>query len=189
MMKTLTSGDIAKYCDVNLRTVIRWINNGHIKSFKLPGRGNNRVKQEDFVAFLKKHGMPIPVEFQNLANKVLVVDDEEFIASVIEKAVKDAGFETQIAYDGFQAGKAISSFMPALITLDLNMPGLDGLGVIKYVRSDPDLASIKILVVSALSEEKLNEALEAGADAAMTKPFVSAKLIEKIHQLLELEAA
>ncbi len=188
-MKTLTSGDIAKYCDVNLRTVIRWINNGHIKSFKLPGRGNNRVKQEDFVTFLKKHDMPIPPEFQELSNKILIVDDEKFIASVIEKAVKDAGFETSVAYDGFQAGKSISSFLPSLITLDLNMPGLDGMGVIKYVRNDPELAHIKILVISAMSEEKLQEALDAGADAVITKPFISSKLVAKIRELLEIETA
>ena len=42
-MKTLTSGEIASYCDVNLRTVIRWIESGKLKGFKLPGRGNNRV--------------------------------------------------------------------------------------------------------------------------------------------------
>ena len=41
-MKTLTSGEIATYCDVNLRTVIRWIESGKLKGFKLPGRGNNR---------------------------------------------------------------------------------------------------------------------------------------------------
>ena len=50
-MKTLTSGEIASYCDVNLRTVIRWIESGKLKGFKLPGRGNNRVLVEDFVAF------------------------------------------------------------------------------------------------------------------------------------------
>ncbi|MEI8650520.1 helix-turn-helix domain-containing protein [Paraglaciecola sp. Hal342] len=53
-MKTLTSGEIAKYCDVNLRTVIRWIDSGRLKGFKLPGGGNNRVTEEDFVDFLKK---------------------------------------------------------------------------------------------------------------------------------------
>jgi len=186
-MKTLTSGDIAKYCDVNLRTVIRWINNGHIKSFKLPGRGNNRVKIEDFLAFLKKHDMPIPPEFEEPANKILIVDDEKFIASVIDKAVKDAGFETEIAYDGFQAGKAISSFMPSLITLDLNMPGLDGLGVIDFVRNDPDLSHIKILVISALTEEKLEEAIQHGANAAITKPFISSNLIATIQELLDIK--
>ena len=52
-MKTLTSGEIATYCDVNLRTVIRWIESGKLKGFKLPGRGNNRVLVSDFVSFLE----------------------------------------------------------------------------------------------------------------------------------------
>ena len=54
-MKTLTSGDIAQYCDVNLRTVIRWLESGKLKGFKLPGRGNNRVLVSDFIEFLERH--------------------------------------------------------------------------------------------------------------------------------------
>ena len=53
--KTLTTGDIAQYCDVNLRTVIRWIDNGSLKGYKLPGGGNNRVTVKDFVAFLNEN--------------------------------------------------------------------------------------------------------------------------------------
>jgi len=183
-MDTLTSGDIAKYCDVNLRTVIRWINNGHIKSFKLPGRGNNRVRKEDFLDFLRKHEMPIPPELLSQQNNILIVDDEKFIASVIDNALSDAGFNTQIAYDGFQAGKALTTFLPSLITLDLSMPGLDGLGVVKFIREDPKLSHIKILVISAMSQEELDDALKAGADATMTKPFISSKLVNKVRELV-----
>jgi len=63
-MKTLSTGEIAKLCDVNLRTVIRWIERGALKGFKLPGRGNNRVRVEDFLAFLVEHEIPIPAELQ-----------------------------------------------------------------------------------------------------------------------------
>ena len=76
-MKTLTSGEIASYCDVNLRTVIRWIESGKLKGFKLPGRGNNRVLVEDFVAFLERHDMPIPDSLKGIATpSILIVDDE-----------------------------------------------------------------------------------------------------------------
>ena len=75
-MKTLTSGEIASYCDVNLRTVIRWIESGKLKGFKLPGRGNNRVLVEDFVAFLERHDMPIPDSLKGIATpSILIVDD------------------------------------------------------------------------------------------------------------------
>ena len=57
---TLTTGDIAKYCGVNFRTVIRWIERGHLNAFKLPGGGDNRIAIPNFLSFLKEHGMPLP---------------------------------------------------------------------------------------------------------------------------------
>ena len=76
-MKTLTSGEIAEYCDVNLRTVIRWLESGKLKGFKLPGRGNNRVLINDFIDFLERHNMPIPDNLKPEASPlILIVDDE-----------------------------------------------------------------------------------------------------------------
>lgn len=62
---TLTTGEIAEYCDVNSRTVIRWIQRGHLRAYQLPGRGDNRVAVEDFLRFLKRHRMPVPEELQS----------------------------------------------------------------------------------------------------------------------------
>ena len=73
-----------------------------------------------------------------------------------------------------------SSFLPALMTLDLQMPGMDGLKVIEYVRDRPHLARLKILVVSALPENKLQQALSAGADDVLSKPFKPETLLEKV---------
>jgi len=61
--RMLTTGDIARYCDVTPRTVIRWIQRGHLRAHQLPGRGDNRVDPSDFLVFLDKHALPVPVEF------------------------------------------------------------------------------------------------------------------------------
>ena len=88
-MKTLTSGEIASYCDVNLRTVIRWIENGKLKGFKLPGRGNNRVLVEDFIEFLERHDMPIPDALKGDATpSILIVDDEMPVAKSIQRVAQ-----------------------------------------------------------------------------------------------------
>ncbi len=67
--RNLTTGDIAKLCGVNFRTVIRWIQRGHLKAFQLPGRGDNRVQVADFIEFLNENNMPIPEELQPSAKK------------------------------------------------------------------------------------------------------------------------
>ena len=90
--RTLTTGDIAKYCGVNFRTVIRWVDRGILKSYRLPGRGDNRIKAHDFVAFLKKNNMPIPAEFKQFCRRVLIVDDEMSMAKSIQRVLSQNGF-------------------------------------------------------------------------------------------------
>jgi two-component system response regulator VicR len=184
-MKTLTTGEIAKFCDVNLRTVIRWIDRGSLKGFKLPGRGNNRVKEKDFVDFLVVHGMPVPKEFQRKANnRVLIVDDELPLAKAIQRVVKSAGYETSIATDGFRAHSKLLTELPLLMVLDLNMPGLDGFDVLDYVRSTREMSNTIIIVISALDHDNLDKALACGADAVLQKPFKNLKLLEVIQELV-----
>ena len=134
-MKTLTSGEIASYCDVNLRTVIRWIESGKLKGFKLPGRGNNRILVEDFIEFLERHDMPIPDALRGIASpSILIVDDEMPVAKSIQRVARRAGFDSYIATGGFQAGIMLSQYEPKVMTLDLSMPGMDGYSVIEFTR-------------------------------------------------------
>lgn len=183
-MKTLSTGEIAKLCDVNLRTVIRWIERGALKGFKLPGRGNNRVRVEDFLAFLVEHEIPIPAELQEDSRKVLVVDDEPAIARALQRVLRKHGLVAEVSADGFQAGTKLMKDRPILVTLDLSMPGLSGYDVLSFVRETPEIASTKILVISALGGEALQKAIDLGADAILNKPFDNHELVEVINKLV-----
>jgi len=188
-MKTLTTGDIAKYCDVNQRTVIRWLDKGALKGFKLPGRGNNRVKLDDFIKFLKQNGMPVPDELAEQGMpKVLVVDDELPVANAIRRALKPLEVSVEIANGGFEAGSQLMIQKPDLMTLDLSMPGMNGFDVIKFVRNTAEIAHTRILVISALNEDELNRAIEMGANAALSKPFENEALRSAVAELLALPA-
>lgn len=181
--KVLTTGEIAKACGVNLRTVARWIERGHLKAFQLPGRGDNRVELADFLAFLKAHQMPVPPEFQENARRVLVVEDDPDVSGVIERLLKRAGFEVRTAADGFAAGALLGTFLPTVATVDLRMAGLSGLEVIRQIRANPRLQGVKILVVSAMVQADLEAALKAGADDVLAKPFDGERLLEKVNRL------
>lgn len=171
-MKTLTSGEIAAFCDVNLRTVIRWIESGKLKGFKLPGRGNNRVLVDDFIDFLERHNMPVPQQLHGDATPgILIVDDEMPVAKSIQRVARRAGYDTMIATGGFQAGIMLSQNNPKLMTLDLSMPGMDGYSVIQFTREQQRYKRLKIIVISALDDISLERALDLGADAVLQKPF------------------
>ena len=183
--RTLTTGEIAQYCGVNFRTVIRWIKRGLLKAYQLPGRGDNRVAVEDFLEFLRENKMPVPPEFRDAGRerRVLIVDDDPKVARNIQRVLRRAEFETEIAHDGFRAGVLFESFLPAVMTLDLKMAGLGGLEMIRFVRGTSSLKDIKILVVSAMPRDELQEALAAGADAAIEKPFKNQELVQRVEEL------
>lgn len=178
--KTLTTGEIAEHCGVNFRTVIRWIDRGLLKAYKLPGRGDNRVQVRDFLSFLHQNNMPIPETFGPNDRRALIVDDDPAAAKAIQRTLRQAGFDTRIASDGFGAGTLLESFEPSAVTLDLNMPGIGGLEVIRYIRENPRFASVKILVVSALDQARLDEAVASGADDALAKPYRNEELVNRV---------
>jgi len=183
----LTSGEVARYCGVTLRTAIRWIEKGHLKAYKLPGRGNNRVQFEDFISFLKQHDMPIPDGLKEENRRILVVDDNEKMARSIVRVLKKHGYECKMVHDGFQAGVELASFKPVLLVLDLMMPKMNGFQVIQFIRNS-DFSSVKIVVLSGAGDSALEQALNSGADVALDKPFENKELITVINTLIEREA-
>ena len=131
--------------------------------------------------------MPIPVELGAENNRrVLIIDDEAAVARSIVRILRAAGYETETALDGFQGGSLLIKYQPALVTLDLRMPGVSGYDVLKFIRSTPETEHIKVIVISALDQQSLQRALDEGADAVLTKPFDNETLTATIEQLLPL---
>ncbi|WP_045857225.1 response regulator [Teredinibacter purpureus] len=164
-----TSGEVAKLCGVTLRTVLNWIGKGLLKAYKLPGRrGDNRIRRPDLIAFMTSHGMPVPEEVGGGIRRALIVDDELAMAKSIQRILRGKGFSTEIANDGFSAGLAYGELQPSLMTLDLQMPQVDGFQVLNQLA---DKKCGKIIVISGLGKEDLQRTLTLGADAALQKPF------------------
>ncbi len=182
--KPLTTGEAANYCDVNFRTVIRWIEKGYLKAYKLPGRGDNRIPVDTFIEFLRNSNMPIPVELEQRNNRILIVEDIPEMAKAIARTLNRQGYQTEIAKNGFEAGDLLNSFKPALMTLDIKIPGMSGLDVLRYTKAKPSLKNIKILIISAQDEKNLLEAVEAGADRAISKPFSNDELHKIVASLI-----
>ena len=184
LKRALTTGEVAKHCGVNLRTVIRWIERGHLKAYQLPGRGDNRVEIPDFLDFLRKNRMPVPEAFREGGRRILVVEDDAQILAILKRTLEEAGYEVAVAKDGFQAGTLLGTLVPSVMTVDLRMSGMGGLEVIRQVRGNPRLAGVRILVISATPKTELDEAIQAGADAVIQKPFEPEELLAKVSKLI-----
>ncbi len=185
----LTTGEIAQYCHVTHRAVLKWIASGKLKAYRTPGK-HSRVETKDFLDFLTLYEMPIPPELRSNGNKkrILIVDDDAGVVSAIRRVLaREKAFDLETAYDGFEAGGKMANFKPDLIILDLNMPGLNGYELCGRIRRDISNKNIKILAISGTVGQKgIDQILSLGADDYLFKPFDNQALKLKVSKLLEL---
>jgi len=113
-----------------------------------------------------------------------VVDDEPTIGEVVSAYLQRAGYETRVAADGFAALDAVNDRSPDLIVLDLMLPGIDGLEVMRRVRERPDRKSAIILLTAKGAEADRVIGLRLGADDYVVKPFSPAELVARVDAVL-----
>ena len=118
----------------------------------------------------------------NIRDKVLLVEDERTIRSFMQAILTANGYDVLMAGTGAMANTMIASHCPDIIILDLGLPDMDGMTILRNVRK---WSKVPILVVSARSHERDKvEALDAGADDYLTKPFGTEELLARIHAVM-----
>jgi two-component system response regulator VicR len=184
----LTTGEIAKYCHVTHRGVLKWVASGKLKAYRTPGK-HSRVQIEDFIAFLKTYDMPIPQEVQDKLieiKRVLIVDDDRGIVQAISRTLLVSNkYEIDVAFDGFEAGQKFSHFKPHLVILDIRMPNLDGYHVCASIRKDVKNSAVMILAVSGINDQhEIKRMMDLGANGYLHKPFSNAQLQAHVEEML-----
>ena len=187
MKDIFTVFQASKYCNVSPKTIINWIEAGHIEAYKTVG-GHRRIKIADLGNFMRKQGIPIPEEeFGSERKRLLIVDDDEIIVETIVQALEEEEYDYEIisASDGFEAGLQVNHFKPHLVILDIMMPDIKGYEVCRKIKSDEQTKDTKIIVLSAyLDEEKFKKMKEYGADLCFSKPLPLPQLKEEVAKLL-----
>jgi DNA-binding response OmpR family regulator len=116
--------------------------------------------------------------------RVLVVDDERHIARFLEFVLKRADYEVAVAYNGEQALAAVTTFVPHVVLLDLVLPGISGLEVVKRIRADANQADLVVIILSRRSfGDAPAEIVQAGANAHCTKPIAPSTLLKMLLDL------
>ncbi|MBL8750575.1 MAG: response regulator [Planctomycetes bacterium] len=116
---------------------------------------------------------------------ILVVDDEPFICRSLTFVLRKDNYKVLEARNGEEALAAIREHKPDLVFLDVMMPKLNGFQVTEHVRADPELAGVKIILLTAKGQESDREVGRvAGANDYMTKPFSPTKILDKAREFL-----
>jgi two-component system response regulator MprA len=117
-----------------------------------------------------------------LGGRVLVVEDDEDIADVLRRSLRNEGYDVRTSADGIDALDVAAGFVPDLVVLDLGLPRLDGVEVCRRLRADSD---VPILMLTARTEtEDRVGGLDSGADDYLVKPFERKELLARIRALL-----
>ncbi|MCR5217588.1 response regulator [Treponema sp.] len=154
--------EVANICGVVNQTAINWIKSSYLKAFKTPG-GQFRVYPEDLLQFMKGRNMRIPAKLQEICHikvkTVLIVDDDKAFNDVAAKYIGShlEGIDIQQAFDGFEAGSLMQKYKPGIVLLDLDLPGINGLNLLKRIRESPDFGSPKVIIITAMEDTEMEK--------------------------------
>jgi CheY-like chemotaxis protein len=122
-----------------------------------------------------------------LLRTVLIADDESSIRLLVHATIESDDYAVVEAADGAQAWALTQELKPALVLLDVQMPGQSGLEVLRSIKADPDLAGTRVILLTSKAQERdIEIGLIAGADFYLTKPFSPLDLLTRVEEALEL---
>ena len=178
----LTTGEVAKICNVAPRTVSKWFDSGTLTGYRIPGSKDRRIPLSQLIKFMKHHGMPLN-GLMTGSSRIMIVDDEQDIVEVLEKILEgEAKYEVEVAKGGFAAGISAEKYRPHVILLDMHLRDLDGRELAKHVKGNPDLQLTKVIAMSGkLTDEEAKGLTVQGFDGFLRKPFHVRQVIEAIE--------
>ncbi len=115
--------------------------------------------------------------------RVLVIEDDRSIAQLLELELEECSLEVRCCYDGISGLEAVTDFEPAVIVLDIMLPGMDGVGILKRIRQRGNRVPVIMLTARSTSLDKVHS-LDAGADDYVTKPFDMEELLARLRALV-----
>jgi excisionase family DNA binding protein len=171
--QSFSTSEVARFCHVTPDTVRKWAEAGRVPVFKTPG-GHRRIRRDDLIRFLRENEIPLPSELNENGTRILVVDDEQAVATLIQRFLERSGrhFDVAVAHDGFDAGHRVGTFQPTVVFLDLRLPGMDGFEVCRRLKSSVATSGTNIIAMTGAFEPEIADRIvEMGAVTCMKKPF------------------
>jgi len=179
-----TTHEVSHLLHVNPRSVINWIEQSLLPSYRTPG-GHRRIRRDDLLAFLRKHQIPTPESLVEGKFSILIVDDENEIVDIIKLFLqRQGGYQIATASDGITALIEVGRAKPDLMILDIMIAGVDGIEVCRRIKEDSNNRTVIIAVSGNTEHEK--RILQSGADVFMSKPIDLEKLHTEAKRLLRV---
>lgn len=183
----LTTGEVAKICNVAPRTVSKWFDSGQLNGYRIPGSKDRRIPVSSLMRFMKQHQIPMD-GLQSDQTRVLIVDAETEVVNTLCGVLNEqANYDVRTVSTGFRAGLECEKFRPHVILLDLHLTDIDANDVKDNIRENPDLQMSKVVALSSkLTDGQANQLLNNGFDGFVRKPFDLKQVVEAIEDAVSI---
>ncbi len=178
----LTTGQVAKICNVAPRTVSKWFDKGHLRGYRIPDSKDRRIPVNELMQFMKTHNMPI-TGFPLGKIRVLIVGGNNGSYENLESLQNNGDYEVQTVSNTFETGLAAQRFAPHVILINLLAENIAAEEICKSIRADEDMQTIKIIALSnQLSDSESDALLKKGFDGYVTNPDNQDEIVKCIEE-------
>jgi len=185
----LTTGEVAKICNVAPRTVSKWFDSGQLKGYRIPGSKDRRIPVPELYRFMKAHHIPME-GISTGTTRVLIVDTDQEVSDVLNTVLTEqTNYDTQVANSAFSAGLACERFRPHVVLIDVHVSEAEPRELASLIRSSEAMQMTKLIAMSGkLTDGQAQGLRAAGFDSFLKKPFQVRAMIEAIEHATNLAA-
>lgn len=180
--RVLTTGQIARICNVAPRTVSKWFDLGQLRGYRIPGSRDRRVPVDQLVRFMKAHDMPLN-GLDAGPRRILVVHPDPEMAATLVQRLNQIGYEASSAGSLFEAGLLAERTRPHAVLLDQDTDD-QAADVASVLRRQLDLGDVKLLIAREHADAMRDESAD-GFDGVVSKPFTMADLAGVLNGLFQ----
>lgn len=178
----MTTGEVARICNVAPRTVSKWFDSGQLRGYRIPGSKDRRIPVDQLRRFMQTHGIPLN-GLDTGEKRVLLLDGDAVFGEAARKALSEGGaYTVERADSAFEAGALVNEIRPHVFIVDVTRPDVVPQSMTRWVRSTPGIKDMRLIgVATAMSDAAGQALLQQGFDGYLSKPFDIHSLIERIE--------
>jgi excisionase family DNA binding protein len=179
----LTTGDVAKICNVAPRTVSKWFDSGQLKGYRIPGSKDRRIPVNELIRFMKQNNMPVPALPVGRMRVVIVDSNTESASELAEMLKAKSDYEVKVVKNNFETGTVIQRFVPHVLLVNLLAKDIDAAEICRNIRADEELQTIRIIALANhLTTGEATALLQKGFDGYVSKPNDVSEVVRRIEE-------
>ncbi|MHC4075108.1 MAG: helix-turn-helix domain-containing protein [Planctomycetota bacterium] len=174
----LTTGEVARICNVASRTVSKWFDNGHLKGYRIPGSGDRRIPTTELIRFMQANNMPTTSLTADRIRILILSSDKETTAELVTNLQNRVDYDIQTAGSDFEAGVAVQKLTPHILLVD--PAGTDTNSICKTIRENEELRTIKIV---ALTNSESSALIQCDFDGFVSDFTDISEIIKTVEEI------